>query len=79
MLKVVQHIVASSAETMGDFNKKFETDKLHRPTVERGRPISGSGTDACRGTPRIRSSTPGLTLVRFSAQLQRVLWDRGCA
>jgi hypothetical protein len=35
-LKAFQHIVASSAETIGAFNAGFETVNLHRPAGVQG-------------------------------------------
>jgi len=39
---------------------------------------SGS-TSACRANMGTNASDQGLTLVHFQAQLQRFVWDRGCA
>jgi hypothetical protein len=32
-LKAVDHIIVSSAETMGAFNTAFDAINLHRPTI----------------------------------------------
>ena len=34
-------------------------------------------TEADTGAPRCSACCQGLTLVHFSAQLERILWDRG--
>jgi len=37
-LKAVHHIVASSAETIGDVNTGVKTVNLHRPTIDGSAP-----------------------------------------
>jgi len=70
----------------------FDTANLHRRTLPTTKPVKKKLTQAAVsicGTIMLRfffsmsvimdgSVIQGLTLVHFSAQLERFLWDRGC-
>ena len=51
------------------FKRESDSVNLHRPTACGSTPRAAAGTRACH---------QGLTLVQFSAQRKRFLWDMGC-
>ena len=79
-LKAIHHIVASSAETMGAFDTGFDRVNLHRLTMRADSPRdpTSSSLHDMYG-PSVAPARQGLTLVHFSAQLERFVWDKGCA
>jgi hypothetical protein len=82
-LKAIHHILVSSAKTRRAFNYGFDTGNLRRPsftpTGNLRRPtLPGKHERREARTGTLQSGGQGLTLVHFSAQRKRFLWDRGC-
>ena len=58
------------------FQREFDRVNLHRPTS--GSSATRTGSLAVQSFSSSSTLGQGLTLVHFSAQRKRFVWDRGC-